>query len=132
MKKHLERQFGVSHVEVSLIDGKVEITPKADGSIDPIQLLKATYDSGVSIAEMSVIARGKIVNQSEGRIALQVNDSQSFAIESSSLSESLKNMAGPDTFVTLRGLLYQKQANQKKQTVPASLNLTILEILKKE
>jgi len=48
-------------VDVSLIDGKVQVTPKEDGRIDPGQLLKAVYDSGVSVAEMDVIARGKVV-----------------------------------------------------------------------
>ena len=132
MKQHLGRQSGVSNVEVSLINGKVEITPKAEDRIDPIQLLKATYDSGVSVAEMSVVARGKIINQNGAGTGLQVNASQTFPIISNDLSESLKALAGSDTFVTLHGLLYEKPPNQKKQTVPASLNLTVLEILKKE
>ena len=58
MKQHLGRQSGVQKVEVSLIDGKIDVTPKEDGQIDPAQLLKATYDSGVSVAEMDVNARG--------------------------------------------------------------------------
>jgi hypothetical protein len=61
VKQHLGRQSGVQNVEVSLIDGKVQVTPKEDGQIDPVQLLKATYDSGVTAAEMDVTARGKIV-----------------------------------------------------------------------
>ena len=48
MKQHLGRQSGVQKVEVSLLDGKVDVTPKEDGQIDPAQLLKATYDSGVT------------------------------------------------------------------------------------
>ena len=43
MKQHLQRQSGVANVDVSLIDGKVDVTPKDDGQIDPAQLLKATY-----------------------------------------------------------------------------------------
>jgi len=35
-------QSGVQNVEVSLIDGKVEVTPKEDGQIDLARLLKAT------------------------------------------------------------------------------------------
>lgn len=132
MKQHLGRQAGVSNVEVSLINGQVEITPKPDGHIDPVQLLKATYDSGVSVAEMSIIARGKIVPQSGSAIAFQITDSQSFVIESNDMAESLKGIAGSNSFVTVRGLLYKKQPNQKKQTLPPSLRLTILEIQKKE
>jgi hypothetical protein len=59
VKQHLQRQSGVANVDVSLIDGKVEIVPKEDGKIDPAQLLKATYDSGVSVAELDMIARGQ-------------------------------------------------------------------------
>ena len=72
MKQHLGRQSGVQNVEVSLIDGKVQVTPKEDGQIDPAQLLKATYDSGVTAAEMEITARGRIVKDSSGSIALQV------------------------------------------------------------
>jgi hypothetical protein len=51
VKQHLGRQPGVQKVEVSLLDGKVEVTPKEDGQIDPAQLLKATYYSGVTAAD---------------------------------------------------------------------------------
>ena len=66
MKQHLGRQSGVQNVEVSLIDGKVQVTPKEDGQIDPSQLLKATYDSGVTPAEMDVTVRGQIVKDPLG------------------------------------------------------------------
>jgi hypothetical protein len=58
VKQHLGRQSGVQNVEVSLLDGKVEVAPKEDGRIDPAQLLKATYDSGVTVAEMDMTAQG--------------------------------------------------------------------------
>jgi hypothetical protein len=115
-----------------LIDGKVEITPKSDGGIDPIQLLKATYDSGVSVAEMSMIARGQIIKTSSGGIALQVQPSQSFAIAQNDLSHQLEKIADSSTQVTIKGLLYQKQKGQKKQILPASLTVTILEIQQNE
>ena len=67
MKQHLGRQSGVQTVDVSLIDGKVDVTPKEDGQIDPAQLLKATYDSGVSVAELDMTARGKTSVVSEPR-----------------------------------------------------------------
>ena len=80
MKQHLGRQSGVQNVEVSLLDRKVDVTPKEDGQIDPIQLLKATYDSGVTAAEMDMTARGKIVKDSAGNFALQVAPNRSFAL----------------------------------------------------
>jgi hypothetical protein len=115
-----------------LIDGKVEITPKNDGQIDPIQLLKATYDSGVSVAEMSMIARGQIVKDASGEIAIQTGPSQSFKIVKNDLSQQLESMAGSNGYVTIKGLLYQKQKNQKAKTVPNSFTVTILEIQQKE
>jgi hypothetical protein len=110
----------------------VEITPKSDGRIDPIELLKATYDSGVSVAEMSMIARGQIVKNASGGIALQVQTSQSFPIFQNELSRQLETMADSGGYVTIRGLIYQKQKSQKKQTLPTSLTVTVVEIQQKE
>ena len=133
MKQHLGRQSGVQNVEVSLIDGKVEITPKEDGQIDPVQLLKATYDSGVSVAEMDVTARGKIVKDSSGGLALQVEPNRSFALVPNELSKGLDSLVGSQTIVTVRGQLYKKPPG-KKQKVDTSipLKLLILEVEKRE
>ena len=68
MKQHLQRQSGVANVDVSLIDGKVDVTPKEDGQIEPAQLLKATYDSGVSVAELDMTASGMVARARAGRI----------------------------------------------------------------
>ncbi|MGB9462142.1 MAG: heavy metal-associated domain-containing protein, partial [Candidatus Acidiferrum sp.] len=114
MKQHLGRQSGVQNVEVSLIDGKVDVTPKEDGQIDPAQLLKAVYDSGVTVAEMDVIARGKIVKDADGSLALQVSPSQSFAITPNDLLKTVESLAGSPAVVTLRGELYRKPAGKKK------------------
>ena len=131
MKQHLGRQSGVQSVEVSLIDGKVQITPKEDGRIDPIQLLKATYDSGVSVAEMVVTARGKIVKDSSGNLALQVTPNQSFVLTPNQLSQGLASLADSQTTVTVRGQLYKK-AGKKKPDLSAPLKMEILEVQKKE
>ena len=132
MKQHLGRQSGVQNVEVSLIDGKVQITPKEDGRIDPPQLLKAVYDSGVSVAEMDVIARGKIVKDSSGSLALQLEPNQSFQLAPNDLSSGLESLAGSPTIVTVRGQLYKKPAGRKKADTSAPLKLLILEVQKKE
>jgi hypothetical protein len=71
VKQHLGRQSGVQNVEVSLIDGR-DVILKEDGQIDPAQLLKPTYDSGVSVAELDMTARGKVVKDLSGNLALQV------------------------------------------------------------
>ena len=132
MKQHLGRQSGVQNVEVSLIDGKVDVTPKEDGQIDPSQLLKATYDSGVTAAEMDVTARGRIVKDPSGGIALQFEPTRSFVIAPNEVSKGLEPLAGSETMVTVRGELYKKSGGKKKADTSAPLKLLILEVQKKE
>jgi len=132
VKQHLGRQSGVQTVEVSLIDGKVNVTPKEDGRIDPGQLLKAVYDSGVSVAEMEVTARGKIIKDSSGGLALQTEPNQSFVFTPNELSNGLESRAGSPAIVTVRGQLYKKPAGKKKPDPSAPLKLLILEVQKKE
>lgn len=132
MKQHLGRQSGVQRVEVSLLDGKVEITPKEDGQIDPAQLLKATYDSGVSVAEMDITVRGKIVRDPSGGLALQDEPNRSFALAENDLSKDLEALANSPTVVTVRGQLYKKPAGKKKADPSVPLKLLILEVQKKE
>lgn len=129
MKQHLQRQSGVANVDVSLIDGKVDVTPKEDGQIDPAQLLKATYDSGVSVAELDMTATGKIVKDSAGNLSLQIKPNQSFVIVPNALSKGLEPL--DSSIVTVSGELYKKPAGkQKKANVSTPLKLTILEMKK--
>ena len=133
MKQHLGRQSGVQNVEVSLIDGKVEITPKEDARIDPPQLLKAVYDSGVSVAEMVVTVRGKLVKDASGNLALQVEPNQSFAIAPNELAKGLESLANLQTVVTVRGQLYKKPpGGKKKADTSTPLKLLILQVQNKE
>jgi hypothetical protein len=132
VKQHLGRQSGVQKVDVNLIDGRVDVTPKEDGQIDPAQLLKAVYDSGVTVAEMDVIARGKIVKDAAGNFALQVSPHQSLAIASNDLLKAVEPLADSAAAVTLRGELYRKPAGKKKAAASAPLKLLILEVQKKE
>ena len=133
MKQHLQRQSGVANVGVSLIDGKVEVTPKEEGQIEPAQLLKATYDSGVSVAELDMIASGSLVKDSSGNLSLQVKPNQSFLISPNELSKGLEPLAGSSAVVTVRGQLYKKPVGkQKKADASTPLKLLILEAQKKE
>jgi hypothetical protein len=132
VKQHLGRQSGVQNVEVSLIDGKVDVTPKEDGQIDPAQLLKATYDSGVTVAEMDVIARGRVVKDPSGGVALQVEPNRLFALVPNELSKGLEPLGGSQTTVTVRGELYKKSAGKKKADTSVPLKLLVLEVQKKE
>jgi hypothetical protein len=132
VKQSLGRQSGVQNVDVSLLDGKVDVTPKEDGQIDPAQLLKATYDSGVSVAELDMTARGKIVKDPSGNFALQVAPNRSFVLAPNELSKELEPLVDPPTMVTVRGQLYKKPAGKKKADASAPLKLLILEVQKKE
>ena len=132
MKQHLGRQSGVQNVEVSLLDGKVEVTPKEDGQIDPARLLKATYDSGVTAAEMNMTAGGKIVKDSAGSLALQIEPNRSFVLTPNELSKGLEAVADTQTMVTVRGQLYKKPAGKKKADPSVPLKLLLLEVQKKE
>jgi hypothetical protein len=132
VKQHLGRQSGVQKVDVSLIDGKVDVTPMEDGQMDPAQLLKAVYDSGVSVAEMDVTARGKIVKDASGNLALQVSPNQSLAIAPNDFLKSVASLADSPAVVTIRGELYRKPVGKKKPEASASLKLLILEVQKKE
>ena len=132
MKQHLGRQSGVQNVEVSLLDGKVDVAVKEDGRVDPSQLLKATYDSGVTVAEMSMTARGKIVKDSSGNLVLQVEPNRGFTIAPNDLSSGLDPLADSQTVVTVHGQLYKKPAGKKKADASAPLRLLILEVQKKE
>ena len=131
MKQSLGRQSGVQSVEVSLLNGTAEVTPKEDGQIDPAQLLKVTYDSGVSIAEMDMTAQGKIVKEASGNLALQVAPNRSFEFVPNELSNGLESLVDTQTTVTVRGQLYKKPAGKKKKTdTPIPLKLLILEVEK--
>jgi hypothetical protein len=134
VKQHLGRQSGVQSVEVSLLDGKVEIVPKEDGHIDPRQLLKAVYDSGVSVAEMDIVAQGKIAKDASGNFAFNVDPNQSIVLAPSELSKELEPLAASAATVTVRGQLYKKPEGKakRKPDMSAPLKLLVLEIQKKE
>jgi len=132
VQQHLGRQAGVQKAEVSLRDGLVEVTPKEDGQIDPSQLLKAVYDSGVSVVEMSMTARGRVTKDPAGGFSLQVSPARSFAIEPGELEKSLEAVAGTGAQITLRALLYKKPVGKKKGEQPVALKLVVLEIQKRE
>lgn len=132
MEQHLGRQAGVQKVVVSLRDGTVDITPKEDGRIDPAELLKATYDSGVSVTELDMTVRGKIVKDASGNLVLQSQPNESFTLAPDALSNNLAPLAGSATEVTLRGQLYKRIGKKKQKPDASTLKLLVLEIQKKE
>src|SRR5271168_5146124 len=89
--------------------------------------MKSTYDSGVTVAEMDMTAQGKVVKDSSGNLALQVEPNRSFAFETNDLSKSLESLANSQTVVTVRGQLYKKPASKKKADASVPLKLLLLE-----
>jgi hypothetical protein len=131
VQQHLQRQSGVQKAEVSLRDGTVQVTPKEDGQIDPAQLLKATYDSGVTVAEMDVTAEGRVVKDASGALAFQVEPNRSWVITPNDQSRSLAELAGTPSKITVKGQLYLK-SGKKKADPSVPLKLLITEVQKKE
>lgn len=117
MKQHLGRQSGVQSVEVSLVDGKVEITPKEDARIDPAQLLKAVYDSGVSVAEMVVAVRGKVVKDASGNVAIQVEPDQSSLSHRMSSRRNLNQSPAHKQWTPFVGSFTRKQQAKRNSTL---------------
>lgn len=132
MQQHLERQSGVQKAVVSLRDGSVDVTPKEDGQIDPSQLLKATYDSGVTVAYMEMTASGKVARGEGGELNLRVAPNRSFVITPNDFSKQLESLVDSGNEITVRGQLYTKADGKKKGQAPAALKLLILEPPKKD
>jgi hypothetical protein len=86
----------------------------------------------VTVAEMVMTGQGKIVKDSSGNLALQVEPNRSFVLEPNELSKTLETIAESQTVVTVRGQLYKKPAGKKKADTSAPLKLLLLEIQKKE
>jgi hypothetical protein len=131
VQQHLQRQSGVQKAEVSLRDGTVEITPKEDGQINPAELLKATYDSGVTVAEMDVTAEGRVVKDASGGLAFQVEPNRSWVITPNDQSRSLTPLAGTPSKISVTGQLYLK-SGKKKADPSVPLKLLITEVRKNE
>jgi hypothetical protein len=132
VQQHLGRQAGVQKVEVSLLTRKVEVTPKEDGRIDPARLMKATYDSGVTVAEMDIDVKGRVVKDSSGGFALQAEPNEIFPITPNELSRQIEPLVGSATEITVHGQLYKKPEGKNKQKAEGPFKLLILEVQKKE
>lgn len=128
MQQHLRRQAGVAKVDLSLVDGKVVIYPKDDSAFDPAGIFKAVYDSGVSVAEMTITASGELLNDSNRGLLFKVG-TQVFQVNPNDISEKLVDPSGAARPVRLRGLLYRKPPGKAKRKAPVSMPLEILEVL---
>ena len=127
MQQHLGRLDGVAKVDVSLADGRVVILPKEDGRLDPAQVFKATYDSGVTLAEMKITARGRLKKDPEKGWLFEVSSAQSFPVVPNEVVRSLEEK--PDA-VVLTGVLYRKPKGKAKPKEMPPLQLEVLSVEK--
>ncbi|HLW79176.1 MAG TPA: hypothetical protein VKU44_06205, partial [Terriglobia bacterium] len=95
MQQHLGRQAGVEKVDVSLVDGKVAVYPKEDSRLDPAGLIKAVYDSGVSVAEMTLTASGELKNDPAQGWVFKISAGETFQIKPNALSAKLEKETAP-------------------------------------
>ena len=128
MQQHLQRLDGVAKVEVRLLDGHVSILPKPGASLDPYRILKATYDSGVSVVQMDMTATGSL-EESGGALVFHASAQQSFPVNPSALAERLKPLGASGREVSIRARLYQAPPGKpKSKDPPKDLKLDVLEI----
>jgi hypothetical protein len=131
VQQHLGRQAGVSKVDVNLIDGKVAILLKDDIAFDPLLVLKATYDSGVTVEEMIMTASGKIESEADGSLWLRINPAQRFELARNAKARDAAGSASGDAEITVRGRLY-KMEGKKQEDIKGPLRLEVLEVVKRE
>ena len=132
MQQHLRRQDGVVKVDVALETGKVAVELKDDTHFDPAAMLKAVYDSGVTVYEMNITATGRLRQDAARGLLFEASSKQVFEVKAGDVERTIENLAGTETRVTLRGRLYRKPSGKQKPKFDAPLRLEILEVLKKE
>ena len=128
MQQHLGRLDGVAKVEVSLADGKAVIYPKEDGRLDPAQVVKATFDSGVTLSEIKIIATGKLRKDPDKGWVFDISPAQSYPVAPNEQTQLVENSPGQ---FTVTGILYRKPATKPKKNEAPVLRLEILTVEKK-
>jgi len=128
VQQHLGRLDGVAQVKVNLDAGLVTIVPKEDGRVDPAEVFKATFDSGVTLAEMKMTARGTLVPDGPKGVRFQITPGQTFAVVPNAAAERLQGSAGP---VVLTGVLYRKPKGKEKRKELSEVQMEILNEEKK-
>lgn len=128
MQQHLGRLDGVLRVEVSLADGKAVIYPKGDGRLDPTLVVKATFDSGVTLAEIRITASGNLRKDPDKGLVFEISPAQVFPVVPNEQLQPLESSSGQ---VTVTGILYRKPAGKPKKNEVPVLRLEILSVEKK-
>ena len=132
MQKRLQRLHGVAKVEVNLVGQKVTLISKSDGTVNLEEVLKATYEGGVSPVEMIVTASGLLARDSAGALLFKPAANQSFEVVQNEAAQVLANLAGSANQVTLKGVMFREPASKKKPKSFGPLRFEVLEVLKKQ
>ncbi|HEV2617631.1 MAG TPA: hypothetical protein VGU63_13590 [Candidatus Acidoferrales bacterium] len=119
MQQTLRRLDGVANVKVDLLDGKVTITPKPEGGFDPASVLKLTYDSGVSVVEMSLTASGHIVKDPVSGLAFEITPKVNYPIVAGVFADKIQAAAASGATVRMRGIIYTKPPGKIKKSKEA-------------
>ena len=124
MQQHLGRLEGVDKVEVSLADGKVVVLLKEDSRLDPAKVFKATYDSGVSVVEMTMEATGWLERDPKNGLMFRISGNQMYPVVQNDIAKPFADIpSGEKVFVRAR--LFKKTGKQK----PKTLGLVWLELM---
>ena len=123
MQQHLGRLEGVAKVDVRLADGEVTVYAKEDSRLDPARIFKGTYDSGVSVTEMTMDATGYLEKDPKRGLVFRVSSSQILDVAPNEISKSFIDISDP-VRVFARARVYKKAGKQKSKTLgPISLEL---------
>ena len=128
MQQHLGRLEGVARVDVSLAEGKVAILAKEDSRLDPAKVFKATYDSGVSVVEMTMEATGWLERDSKNVLIFRTSSTQVYPVIASDILKPLGEIRSDQRFF-VRARLFKKTSKQQTKTLTA-VRLELMEVRK--
>ena len=135
MQQTLRRLDGVASVKVDLLDGKVTMKIKPDSDFDPASVLKLTYDSGVSVTEISAIATGHVISAPSGAggFLFEIAHNVDYPIVPGTFAQTIQNAASSHSAVRMQGILYQRSSTKGKRkeskNTPAQLKFQVTEVM---
>jgi hypothetical protein len=128
VQQHLGRLEGVARVEVNLAGGRVAVFAKHDSRLDPEKVFKATYDSGVSVVEMTMEATGWLERDSRNGLVFRLSGSESYSVLGNDIATRFVNDT-PGEKVFVRARLFEKAGKQKPKTL-GPIRLELIEVRK--
>jgi copper chaperone CopZ len=130
VQQHLGRLEGVARVDVSLAEGKVAITAKEDSQLDPAQVFKATYDSGVSVVEMTMEATGMFERDSKNTLVFRASSTHVYPVIENDILKPFGDIDSAERFF-VRARLFKKAGKQQAKTLGA-VRLELMEVRKEK